>query len=695
MDGEKIKNFFLFHVEKMILVVVIGAAGFLVWQGLQEENILETHQPDRLESEARSVRAEVDEDHTAQIIPERVPVFDIIAETKRRQQPVNPKSYGPHTPWSPPYNVIASSTKRDDPTLLAPRALQVHSIFASMAYRAPKQEYELMNLEPADPVEVEEDAKPKRRSSRRSNRRAMMGQGGVGGEEMDMMMQGGTGGEEMDMMMGMEEQMEMMMGAGGASTEKVRKLDTENAWGVRPTDSPFYQNPTVMLPPVPGPGCFIAGTAAIPYAELIESYKAAFENAEGYDPRSRDRPIFLTYEVQRADVTAKSPDQVVEADWVKRDGMRETVIDAAVRWGGYCKDVVPLEYRDKTITMWIPPVMLEDYAYFSVNPLVPLQKWTNVLKQRNAGPTTDVGEDFDEFDPEKFKLGGGGARPSAIDQGGYGDMGMDMDMEGGYGGGGYGGGGFSGAELNPPDFKLLRFYDFAFDKRDPNAPVVGRKYIYRVRIAVDDPNFPANPVSQPQSRTLAPKVYERVNALMAKARQDGKREPLAYRYTPWSEPSQPISLPGPQEFYSGPIAKPAQIRNYKTQDGSKIAYETEAPKTKMVISKFDNRYNAKLSVLMEVTEGTVLSTKVEAADIVDPITLEVKKVENVEIRDPTTVIDVEGGETISITEEEDTELKAPALMLLFDAQGNLKVHQEADDQEYYRVRSFAKERNEK
>ena len=62
-------------------------------------------------------------------------------------------------------------------------------------------------------------------------------------------------------------------------------------------------------------------------------------------------------------------------------------------------------------------------------------------------------------------------------------MGMGMAMMG-----------RGGMEPNPVDYKLIRFYDFAGFK---GSPQFGRKYAYRIRYAVNDPNFPfSEPCSQ-------------------------------------------------------------------------------------------------------------------------------------------------------------------------------------------------------
>ncbi len=197
MDAEKIQEFFLHHIEKMILVLVVGASGFLVYQGLQEENILETEQPDRLIEDAKRVRAEVDEDHNEAILadPDRHSDFDINYEIGRRRSPVEPGPYAVVT-WEPKDAI--SNIRRQDPVLVPPTALQVHGVLAPMAFRSSDGLYALKDLEAADPVEVEVvvERKPRERRGR--------GRGAYGEESMEEMYGEMFGESEEDMYGGME-----------------------------------------------------------------------------------------------------------------------------------------------------------------------------------------------------------------------------------------------------------------------------------------------------------------------------------------------------------------------------------------------------------------------------------------------------------------------------------------------------------
>ena len=67
----------------MILVVVVGVSGFLVYQGLNTPDVREKYDAKRLENNAKNVRSEVDVNHNSAILPDRIPKFDIVAESER------------------------------------------------------------------------------------------------------------------------------------------------------------------------------------------------------------------------------------------------------------------------------------------------------------------------------------------------------------------------------------------------------------------------------------------------------------------------------------------------------------------------------------------------------------------------------------------------------------------------------------
>jgi hypothetical protein len=468
------------------------------------------------------------------------------------------------------------------------------------------------------------------------------------------------------------------------TTGPVRKFDSEHDWGVRPGSTTHFQHETPQKP-VPAIGWFIAGTAVVPHKDLHDSYERALKDALGYNASTRDRPTYADFQLQRADVTNKSVDQLVEADWVQRDGRYQTTYDAIFFWSGFAPELVPKDYRDNALTMWIPPVLLDDYSRFVLHPMIPMLPKSEIdaltadeeIIPENLAPEE---EDPFRFDTEVTMddLSRQGQTMSYTDYSSYGQI-----------------------EIDPVDYKLIRFYDFASDpRRDDNAPRPGRQYVYRVRVALEDPNFPANPLggNQPPLKTMDAEALQRVTVLFKRAKEEGKRD--YKRWTEWSEPSEPTALPSPEQHFAGTV----EAKSLRTiQVGNRtVPFERDPPEAKMVISQFDPKLQTRVPMHVDVTEGSVLSAEADHIDVIDPITLEIRKYqildeegepiedEKVGVTSGTTVVDIEGGGKLDIHRDE--QMTEPGYFLLFDPNGGLSVRPEVEDQHWYRIYSFAEER---
>ena len=684
MDADKLKDFALYNFEKLIVLLVVAMSGFLVWAGYNKPDVTKEHDPDRLTQNANDVRSEVDVDHSDQIIPDREPEMDIAVELAKYRKKIPADLYIPQV-WEAG-KIAANKVRRKDPDLGKPEGIQVHGVIASMAFRSKDGLYPLADLEPADPVEVV-DKKPKR--ERRSRKRDMMNE----------MMGGDQGGMDMEMEMQMMMDMQAEMGSvGEGPSGPVRKLAPDKNLGAT-AETTTSLTGGAEQPPVPGIGLFITGSAVIPHKAIIDSYQESLSYASDYSPRERDRPRYIAYEVQRAEVTNKPVDQLVDADWIVRDSNRITILNAANFWSGFAPEIVPADYWVPGVTMWIPPLLLDPYNKIATHPLIPLKTQNELEQEQLNEEALKASEESGPIDLENFKVDIAGGVSHSM-----GGMDMYMDESMGMGGGmeedmmGYGGmgGRVSGmegkpAEDNPVDYKLLRFYDFAYLRgapRDPNIPRLGRKYVYRIRFAVEDPNFPEKPEMQPQGNTLDPDAYQRFLALSAEAVQNQVRS--YKRWSEWSEVSPPVSLPSKfDKSFVGPV-KPNRSRFVRV--GSRlILAEPESPTAEVVATSFDMDLGTFVPTLIEATGGTVFSKKAESTDVVDPITLEVRKTGEKVIDSATTVIDIDGGTQMEVVADDDT-MTEPGIMLTVDSNGKLHVRDSVEEQFPYRIKSFAEER---
>ena len=690
MDSDKIKDFFAHHAEKMVVCVVIAASGWMVYSGLNLPDLRDEKNPDALASEAQQVRASIDEDHSEEILPLRRPTFDIAAELKRKNEPIPFEEYVPPHLWVP--QNISDSIRRKDPVLLAPRALITSGHIESYAVLSSSGNYRASTLEPAEKLEKIEKKAVRRPPPRSRRNRNMMGmdEGGMMGMDSGMMgMDSGMMGMDSGMMgmdsgmMGMEGGMmggSQMAGAG-------RTLDPAYNFGYSASAS--MSQSIGSKKPVPQSAWFIAGTAVIPHKEIAESYQAALAASEGYEPQ-RDQPLYFNYEIQRADVTNKAVADLVDEDWIKVGDRESDLKRAAFVWAGYAPELVPLDYRDLNVTGYIPPILLSDYSELALHPLIPMVTRDEIDRKRFAEEQVSANElsaeDMELANPGNLAggMGGMGGDMGMYESMGYGAMGMDSDMGMQMGMGvAYG---LTTIDKNPVEYKIMRFFDFARGG-SKISPMPGRQYVYRLRYAVQDPNFPANPGHQPKSSTLSTDVYARVQGLMANAEKNDKRQ--FQLWSEWSEPSPPASLPGLNKVFAGEV-KGSKPREFQLA-GKTVDYYKSPPKANMVNENHNVQYASPMPIwLKDLTEGSTMSYK-GVADLIDPIKLEIKKVEDAEVLSGTTIIDIDGGRPLNVVEENE-ELTEPGLVLMFDENGGLRVESEVRDQHEYRIYSFAEER---
>lgn len=672
MDIEKIKSFFISHFEKIALGGIVAVSGFLVYRGTQLPDFTDEKTPQQLTEEANTVKLGIDDDHTAEIIPDREPLpgDNIVVRTKQLYTPVDPTTYKLSKIWIGETSGD-SVIRRQDPLLLPPIDLRTMGVVCAIAANGAREVdgYPLAQLDGADDIVPEETKRPRRG---RRPRRGME-------EGMDSMM----GDEMMD-----------MMGPSRARRGDVkdmkpvsnRKFDPSLSLGYTPTAGGGLENKSNY--PQPKIGWFIAGTALLPHREIYEAYELALKDASGYDPM-RDTPLYYDFEVQRADVTETTVQKLTEEDWNKvYDRSLYTKIADTV-WQGFAPEIVPEDYRDDNITTWIPPVLLDDYSHFATHPRIPMlskleienQQFIEDEKNDRSGEIDLSKLDFDNDasvlaspDTDGGMRGGGGEYMD--------DMGMDDQYGDMYSGGGMGMFSRGQIEIDPVEHKLIRFYDFGLY---PSKAKPGRKYSYRIRYAVIDPNFPALAQAQPTTSKLSPDVAQRVMTKISEARQSGKRN---FRlWSEWSEPTLPDSLPTTYDAFAGSVER-GSVRSYKVGNRT-VPIARESATAKVLLSKFDFNLGVRVPVMVEgLKEGGVLSTTAEVAEVIDPITNMIHKVADFEVKSSISIVDLDGGMPLEMSEG----LNSPGQMLLFDTTGKLSVSNDVDDQRNFRVYSFAKEK---
>jgi hypothetical protein len=707
-----IQDFLFRHVEKFIFGVLVLLGVFLIYRGIQMPDYLKEQQPERMEEGANQVKRSIDEDHWQSIntAESRLPTIDVVARTNESIRPVVPNLYRLNHPWEG--KSVDLSIKRNDPELVAPTEVLVRGVIASMAVKTQSAEYPLTQLENAEPVEKVAEPKraPPRRRSRVSMEEMMGGAGERGSEDAMAEMYGGGG------MPG--------MGAGGAAggtLTPARRIDNKYDLGFRPTTSTAVNLEPVMAH-------FIAGVALVPHKKLHSAFEAALQQADGWNPL-RDQPVYIGFQLQRADVTDKTVDQLTDQDWVNRGSSRDFQTMLLTKWAGMAKEIVAGKYRDPELTTPIPPILLTHYSSFMSHPKIPLgdEDLRGTTQQFGPAETIPTGPILPSADDDPFgnvggadmtrrgiapmmggapgmggapmmggapgmggapMMGGAPGMGGAPMMGGAPGMGGAPMMGGGMMGGGMMGGGSMGIRsiVDQPDHKLIRFYDFRDTSgMDKAAPQPGRKYVYRVRIAIEDPNFPRSPAMQPRNSTLSAEVFRRVEQETAKASKTNRRNSI--RWSEFSEPSAAVSLPSSSTAFAGPVV-PGVVRRLQA-DGREIEFTQKPPVGKVAATQWDSVYNVPVPMVMDVIRGSVLAQK-GPADVPDPLAMIVKKLPDADINTKMVLLDLGGGQPLAISPAEDQ--TEPGLMLLINADGNLQVSDEIDAQHNYRFYSFADER---
>ena len=635
----------------MILAVVIGVSGFLMFQGFRLPSFTQLNDPEQLTAKANQVRAQIrDENRTATIVDGRQPTLDVIARAEAIGTPVDASPYKFIKPLQ--LKRSGATVRRQDPQIKPPRSIMTTSKAFAIAWQNRQSkdpdDYELFRLESADNSDDADRSRPRTRSTRRPRP----------GEEADEDDDSGWLDDAQDRGRSPSES--------NSFSGPQKSFQASNSFGVEPRSANGN-------PPIPYLARFIIGAAVVPHKEIYEAYNLALKDSTDY-LASRDIPIYTNLEVQRAEVTDKSVDQLTEEDWTLVWTYEEYRKVAAYRWAGYANEIVPPEYRDANnrLSLWIPPVLIDDYRPYVTHPLIPL------LSPAELAPDDDE-EVEPTFNPGNEELfGAGNSRPviSPTIANRAGALGRRGDTRDGMSRLGNSGSA-QDTEAEPVDYKLIRFYDFPGIK--PNGPKPGSKYVYRVRYSVVDPNFPALRENSPKLTSLAPEVARRVIALNEDAARTGYRD--FQKWSPWSEPSEPTSLPELSQQFVGPV-DPGSLYDWTLAD-KRVEYARNSPKGTVVTSQFDENYATRVPFVMEVGEGSVLSQQGDA-DVVDPISMTVKKLPDARVINKTTIVDLQGGKPLSIFEN----MNEPGTMLLFGSDGKLTVANEINDMEFYRIHSY-------
>jgi len=223
-------------------------------------------------------------------------------------------------------------------------------------------------------------------------------------------------------------------------------------------------------------------------------------------------------------------------------------------------------------------------------------------------------------------------------------------------------------------YKLVRFVDQKIEK--------GRKYRYRVKVYLEDPNYPSDLYLTPSLAGLDPEAQARVRGLEAIDAKSGKAKSV-HLISPWSPPSDVVTLPPAEWFYAGSV-EPESFQVLDSTTNTKYSYLKPQRATAMVVVQ-DDKKAVDVPAKWDLFKGSAVNFTVqEGVDVIHPALGEKRKIEKYSFQTNAVVADMRGGEDIPVvTGEHSANMKAPGEILFVDAAGNMHVRDEVDDIEYF------------
>ncbi|WP_425614994.1 hypothetical protein NA78x_004880 [Anatilimnocola sp. NA78] len=700
LDSAKIQQMLLLHVEKIVLGIVLLAVIWFVYQGASLTSLDNAKTPDDLIQKSNSVTTQInDPGHTPLIVEEIKPIVTkpITTLVKQGQEANDPVGYRLRNAWKTPD--YPKAIARNDPRIFAPEHLKVVALHGPIALLSQTGVNGIPEVDPIigssggipgmeGPGGPGGPAPAVRQPTRPGRAPGGPGPGpGPSGEGRQPRNKRGGGAAMLEQeMMGMQEGMPAGFGPGGEGMGMpgVRTLPPEAQVGFHPSGEVSRREAAAVVV-----------MAAVPLQKQLEEYEAAFKEALDYDPM-RDLPRYILYTVERADVTDNPAQDPATARWEElRFGKAITDMNT---WAPSPAEVVdPNSLGDPMrMTHRVPPFMQREIYEALLHPDIPKAQ----IPAAGMGPGMEGpggvdgnGMPIPRAITEDDLTGGGTGLPGAgagmMGEGRmpYGNPGMmqpgmmqpgmmqpGMMQPGGFGEG-MPGGGSPGMVL--AKYKLLRFTDTTVQ------PL--RKYRYRVKLLVEDPNNPwaeiappaweptrSQPFHKPPVQSLNPNVFTRVKSV-----EGGRR---AYvRESEYSEPSEIVELPEVVHYFAGK-AIPAAGAPVK-KDTPPVT--TTQPAATILTVDFDKEKAVDVAAEKDVFRGTLLNFEKEV-DVVHPSKLSIHPIGKYTFRTGSIVVDFTGGSEIPVVDKRSEKIQEPSEILVFDGSGNLKMLDETDDIEGFR-----------
>ncbi len=399
LDAAAIQSFFVHHVEKIVLVVVLGVMAWLVYAGYSLPGLESGKTPSGLKQVSNQTRTFIDDAQRWErdVAMERQVDSNIVDLVGVTLLDTEPAKYFLPQPLSPPN--FPKLSPRLDPTLYPPIHIEVEPIVGPLAsYPRSMDELDPLYQEPTEDSATAK--KPVRRPPPRRTAGSGMedpyASGGIPGTDgrsgsgrsrrgSGRGGRGGSGGSSgygppagggSDMASTMADMMSSGSGSGmgmgmGSATGSLAGINPESILGYQTSDQFTIARHTQAM----------VIKAVVPFEKQAEEFLNSLGSSLDYEAQ-RDQPFYLGFFVERAEV----PVADLEADpaglaWTKINVLAtsyeqlgrqvgNTVVPG--NWSGVLNEIVDPTYLDAKLTHPAPPFMQRDVWRLLTHAEVPL-----------------------------------------------------------------------------------------------------------------------------------------------------------------------------------------------------------------------------------------------------------------------------------------------------------------------------------
>ena len=744
LDSAKLRDFFLRHCEKLVLVGVAALVVWFIYSGFKLPGLEPGKTPSGLLQTSQAARTFIDEPTRWQEVAKTRPVeLNITKQVELTQVKIDAPAY--HLPRALAQQNFPKLSPRRDPKLFPPIHVVVRPIWGPLAVIADINDTDpLMVVPTEEETEQPKKQKPKKKKTTVAANDPLMGEGY--GPSVDAMGGGARNrgrnsrtrnsgdplGDAMGPGPGMDSEGYGMSGTGtGEET-----INPESIFGfVASGEGTIARDTKAMVI-----------MAAVPFEEQLEEFQDALTNSLDYDAQ-RDFPTYVQFRIERADVTDDPAIDPAMATWTRlgvnaalleqMGGIDSKGQEVYPTWAGTLSEIIDPAYWDEKLTHPAPPFMQRDSWDLLTHPDVPLAPLTtdemlnegSLPRARPAGadaPSDDLptintvpGQGPGGFGPGGFAPGGspgsmmpggamggsmggsrsmggpmGGSRPPGGSSDGYrpsggsarpgGSMGMGMGlgMGGSRGMGGEGGYGGSamGSGMGGGYGEMMAPPKYKLIRFTDTTIEQGKQYRYRVQILLHDPNHPAPGYIPPSVVSLDEDARKRVKDLEQEDAKKGKNYRTYWVESAWSEPSPVVTLPPTELFYAGTVTPATAAPIIREKPPVPIS----PAKSKVLTVVWDRTKVVDVPAEKEVVTGSVLNFE-QDVDVIHPVFHSIVPIEKYPVVTGAIVADMRGGEEIPVAlKNNENPLTAPGEVLIFDASGNFHEQHESDDIDDFR-----------